>query len=101
MQAQFDATSNVVTELVRKLCTEADQTCMLVLVLVLLLVLLLLLVLVLVLVPLPLPLPLLRLVSASAVRGCRPRRCVCARDPFSLCWELPQRLTRRASGGRR
>ena len=97
MQAQFDATSNVVTELVRKLCTEADQTCMLVFVLLLLLVLLLVIVIVLVL----LPLPLLRLVSASAVRGCRPRRCVCARDPFSLCWELPQRLTRRASGGRR
>ena len=76
MQAQFDATSNVVTELVRKLCTEADQTCMLVFVLLLLLVLLLVLVL--------LPLPLLRLVSASAVHGCRPRRCVCARDPFSL-----------------
>ena len=86
MQAQFDATSNVVTDMVRKLCTEADQPCVLVPVLVPVLLLLLLL------------LPLLLLVCVCCSR-LPPSPLRLRKRSFSLCWEVPQRLTRRASGG--
>ena len=94
MQAQFDATSNVVTELVRKLCTEADQPCVLVLVLVPVLVPVLVSVLLLLL----LLLPLLLLVCVCCSR-LPPSPLRLRKRSFSLCWEVPQRLTRRASGG--
>ena len=97
MQAQFDATSNVVTELVRKLCTEADQPCVLVPVPVPVLVPVLVLVLVPVLVLVLLPLPLLVCVCCSRLPSLA---AAFAQEIFlSLCWEVPPRLTRRALGG--